>query len=433
MTGGMLTAGSGHRWENDLVAELGRPGSSMHVVRRCVDIADVLAVAGTGQVVVVVVASDLRRLDSEAVQRLRSSRVAVVGIHPATDHRAAVRLERIGVSTVVPDDSGAGAMISAAAIAVAELDDVSRSGAHPGAAADLRSALPAAGTPIPPAPVVSVAKWQRGRVVAVWGPAGAPGRTTVAAGIAAETAAVGLTTLLVDADVYGGVLASAFGLLDESPGLAGACRMAANGRLDLPELARLSWQINPALRLLTGIPRADRWPELRPSSIPLVFDVARTAAALTVVDCGFALEADEEITFDTVAPRRNGATLASLAHADLVLAVGSADPPGMERLVRGLVELAEMVPEAVPRVVLNRLRKSAAGRDEAAAALSRFAGLGVLAALPEDRPATDLAWRRGEPLLQVAPASPLRAALRELAAAVVPQGAFGRTAEGVAG
>ncbi len=428
MTGGVLTAGGGHGWENDLVAELGRPGSAMHVVRRCVDVADLLAVAGTGQVAVVVVAADLRRLDSEAVQRLRSARVAVVGVHPAADHRAAGRLERIGVSTAVPDDVGAGTMITAAIAAIAELGD---RGPRASGAADLRTALPDPGRP--PTAVAAAVEPHRGRVIAVWGPAGAPGRTTVAAGIAAETAAVGLPTLLIDADVYGGVLASAFGLLDESPGLAGACRMAANGRLDLAELARLSWQINPALRLLTGIPRADRWPELRPSSIPLVFDVARSAATVTVVDCGFALEADEEITFDTVAPRRNGATLAALGHADLVLAVGSADPPGMERLVRGLVELSEMVPDAVPRVVLNRLRKSAAGRDEAAAALSRFAGLGVLAAVPEDRAATDLAWRRGEPLLQVAPASPVRTALRELAAAVVPQGAFGQIPVAAAG
>ena len=83
-------------------------------------------------------------------------------------------------------------------------------------------------------------------------------------------------------------------------------------------------------------------------------------APVTIVDCGFCLEADEEITFDTVAPRRNGATLAILADADLVLAVGSADPSGMERLVRGLAELGEMVPEANPSVVLNRSRRSAA-------------------------------------------------------------------------
>ena len=69
-------------------------------------------------------------------------------------------------------------------------------------------------------------------VVAVWGPTGAPGRTTVAVGLADEAARLGISTLLVDADVYGGVVAQVLGLLDESPGLAGAARLAATGSLD---------------------------------------------------------------------------------------------------------------------------------------------------------------------------------------------------------
>ena len=56
-----------------------------------------------------------------------------------------------------------------------------------------------------------------------------------------------------------------------------------------------------------------------------MLDVARSFAELTVVDLGFCLEADEELSFDTAAPRRNGATLAVLENADLVVAVGSAD------------------------------------------------------------------------------------------------------------
>ena len=167
--------------------------------------------------------------------------------------------------------------------------------------------------------------------------------------LAVETAQLGLPTLLIDADVYGGVAASAFGLLDESPGLAGACRLAANGRLDLGSLTSLCWSLGDDLRLLTGIARADRWPEVRPSAIPGVLGVAREMAPLTVVDCGFAIEADEEISFDTMAPRRNGATLAVLAEADVVLAVGSCDPAGLERLIRGLAELADARAGGQPR------------------------------------------------------------------------------------
>ncbi len=129
----------------------------------------------------------------------------------------------------------------------------------------------------------------------------------------------------------------------------------------------------------------------------------------------------EEITFDTVAPRRNGATLAVLADADLVLAVGSADPSGMERLVRGLAELAEMVPEASPSVVLNRSRRTSATADESAAALARFTGFAVTATLPEDRAAMDKCWQLGVPLAHASPGSGLRKAVAALGASLVPR------------
>ncbi len=141
-------------------------------------------------------------------------------------------------------------------------------------------------------------------------PTGAPGRSTVALGLADAIAGTGRATLLIDADVYGGVLSNALGVLDESAGLAGACRAAADGRLDAVALDALCWAISPTLRLLSGISRADRWPELRPSSLPSVLAAARSLVPVTVVDCGFAIEADEELSFDTLAPRRNGATLA---------------------------------------------------------------------------------------------------------------------------
>jgi MinD-like ATPase involved in chromosome partitioning or flagellar assembly len=449
---GVLTAGSGHPWESELVAAMSHPGSRLRVVRRCVDIADVVSVAATGQVAVAIVAADLRRLDAELVQELRASRVAVVAVHPSGDQRAMTRLERIGIAVRVPDDAGADAIVAAVGDAVAELassmsgrpyppppgwsgatasgpvgapGDLGRLGdavrrVDPRWPADPGSALPGpqgprAGDP----PLAADQPGRPGQVVAVWGPTGGPGRTTISAGLATEAALAGVRTLLIDADVYGGVLNSAFGLLDESPGLAGACRMAANGRLGPAELAALSWQIGERLTLLTGIPRADRWPELRPSSVPLVLRVARQSAAMVVVDCGFSLESDEEISFDTLAPRRNGATLAVLTEADVVLAIGAADPPGMERLVRALLELAEAVPDAIPRVVMNRVRKSAAGKDDVTAALRRFAGLPVTAMLPEDRSATDLAWKRGVPLAEAAPGSPMRMALRDLAAQLV--------------
>ena len=65
-----------------------------------------------------------------------------------------------------------------------------------------------------------------GRVIVVWGPAGSPGRTTIAIGIAAEIAAAGYSVAIADVDTYSGSVAPALGLLDESPGFAAACRLA---------------------------------------------------------------------------------------------------------------------------------------------------------------------------------------------------------------
>lgn len=110
MSTGILTAGSGQPWENELVAALGKPGASLAVIRRCVDVAELLSVAGTGQAAVVLIAADLRRLSSDAIQRLTSAGVAVVGVYLAADQRAKLRLERMGVPAVVADDAGAEAL-----------------------------------------------------------------------------------------------------------------------------------------------------------------------------------------------------------------------------------------------------------------------------------------------------------------------------------
>ena len=262
----------------------------------------------------------------------------------------------------------------------------------------------------PPCPA---AEPGRGRVVAVWGPAGAPGRTTVAIGVADEAARLGVSTLLVDADPYGGTVAPALGLLDETAGLALASRDAAAGRLDPVRLAQRSRQLRPRLRVLTGLPRADRWRELRAAGLGSVLDESRRLCALTVVDCGFCVEQDEEQT----GPRRNGATLAALAAADVVLCVGAAGPIGLHRLVRGLDELREALPGVAPRIVANRVTGAAAARD-IAAALQRWGDVGASAHLPADPAALDAATLAGATLAEVAPASPLRRSLGDLAATV---------------
>ena len=223
----------------------------------------------------------------------------------------------------------------------------------------------------------------------------------------------GHEALLVDADCYGGAVAQHLGLLDEAPGIAAACRAANLGQLDTAAAVRLARTVAPHLRVLTGLNRADRWPELRPRALEQVLAVGRRLAELVVVDCGFCLEEDEELSYDTSAPRRNGSTLAALAAADVVVAVGSADPVGMTRLVRGLAELREHG-SASPWVVVNRVVRRA-DRDSVAELLDRHCGMTAAAYVPDDPKALRTALAAGRTLPEVAPRSAAREALRPLA------------------
>ena len=410
MTVPVLTAVTDPRWEADIVASLARD-DGVRVVRRCVDLADLLAAAAAGLARAVLLSADLRRLDRDALTRLAVAGVAVVGLVVPGDEQAERRLRQLGVQHVLPADAPAEEVSAALVAAVSSADLVGHDYADP------RAALP---MPVDAAAELDAPVPGTGRVIAVWGPTGAPGRTGVAVGIAAELAALGHSTLLVDADVYGGVVAQLLGLLDEAPGVAAACRLANNGTLDLAALSELAVRVRPGLRVLTGIARAERWPELRPSALEAVIGLARSLAPYVVIDCGFALERDEELSYDTVAPRRNGATLAVLDAADTVVAVASGDPVGLQRYVRALGELADALPGRAPITVVNRVRSAAVGggdpEAEIAAALSRYAGVTDVRFVPMDVDAFDVAVASGRTLAEVAPASPARLALQAVAA-----------------
>jgi MinD-like ATPase involved in chromosome partitioning or flagellar assembly len=370
----------------------------VHVVRRCVDVADLISVAASHQADAALVSLALPGLDADVVSRLSELEVAVVGLSEAGTDGDGVTLLRLGVDTVTSRD---------------ELPDL------PAVVAGVRRPATAESLPTTGAAPVDVGL-RRGRLIAVWGPAGSPGRSTVAIGLATESARLGLAALLVDADVYGGTTAQLLGLLDESSGLLAATRAANVGGLTVDTLARHAREVGRGLRVLTGLPRADRWPELRPVLLRSVLDNSRALADLTVVDCGFSLERDEEIVYDTAAPRRNGATLEALERAERVVVVGSADPVGIGRLIRGLDELRTVLPGVAPSVLVNRSRPTLGwGGDDIADMIARASGIEVAAVLPEDPASCDRALVQGRGVTECAPDSPLARALHRVAADLV--------------
>jgi len=261
---------------------------------------------------------------------------------------------------------------------------------------------------------------ERGRVIAVWGPAGSPGRTTLAINIAAEIASGGYSVALADVDTHSGSVAPALGLLDEAPGFAAACRLAGADGLTRSELERIGQRYlssHGSFWVLTGIGRPSRWPELSAERVVATVRQCRSWVDYTVLDTGFSLENDEEISSDLFAPRRNAATISALREADQVIAVGSADPVGLSRFLRAHVDLVEIVEADRITVAMNKIRASAIGLNPAgqvAQTLQRFGGISSAALLPHDQPALDAAILGGKTLLDVAARSPTRAAIGQL-------------------
>ncbi|WP_164198851.1 AAA family ATPase [[Micrococcus luteus] ATCC 49442] len=405
----------------DVVGGLERLHGPVTVVRRCAELTELLAACQSGLARAAVVADGSEGLTASLVDRLGAVGVAIIAL---TDNaEEAARLRGIGVASALTGVESA-ALAGRIAEAVSQLTG-QPAGATRGATSG--SALGDTGAALRPLAAESAgvpAASGAGRIIAVWGPAGSPGRTFVAANIAGELAAEGKSVLLVDADSYGASIAAVLGLLDESAGIAQACRLADQGLLGAEALLKVASPVATKLgtfRVLTGITRADRWTELRAAALSLVLERAKEIADVVVVDTGFCLEADEELSFDTVAPRRNAATLRSLELADTVFAVGAADPVGVPRLVRGLAELELAVPHVSPIVVLNKVRASAVGRSperQLKDAWERYGPSPRLSAfLPADSSAADAALLGGSLLLETAPVSKLRRAIADLVCA----------------
>ncbi len=281
----------------------------------------------------------------------------------------------------------------------------------------LPAALRAPDRPASPMPSSPPLVAGGGRVWAVWGAAGSPGRTTVACGLAAELSRRGHPTLLVDVDPYGGTVAHQLGILDEVSGLLSAARVEAAGRL--PELvATVQRAVDSRLTVVTGLPRADRWREVRGDTVEHLVSLGRERGDV-VLDTGFCLE--EDPTHDYGRAARNELTLTALDVADEIVVVGSADPVGLARLARGLVDLRSIVESTPVRVVVNRMRPSLGWSErEVTAMISGFLRPASVHFVPDDQAAADRALVAGRTLVESGD-SALARALGQVADALRPR------------
>jgi MinD-like ATPase involved in chromosome partitioning or flagellar assembly len=388
----VLVVGSGAAWESPLLT-LVAERRDLVLLKRCVDVDDLLACASAGQADAAVVALDAPGLDRAAVDLLHRYQLRVVAVAgPGSPEAAQTRASRIGVDGLAAADD------LARVVDLVEHDDE-----------ELRVT--------PEEDPADAASTGSGRVVVVWGAAGAPGRTTVATGVASVLAARGLRTTLVDADPYGGAVAQHLGVLDEVSGLLSAARLSADGSLDRG-FAGISRALGDHLSVVTGLPRPDRWLEVRPGVLEHLLEVA-VRRGHVVVDTGFSLEDDP--AGDLMSrPGRNQLTLAALEAADEIVVVGSADPVGLSRLARGLVDLRDRVPGVPVRVVVNRMRVGLGWTErDIVGMVEGFARLAGVHFVPDDRATADRALVSGSCVTDQAE-SALAAAVAEVASALVP-------------
>jgi MinD-like ATPase involved in chromosome partitioning or flagellar assembly len=224
--------------------------------------------------------------------------------------------------------------------------------------------------------------------------------------------------VLADVDTYSASIAPRLGMLDEAPGFAAACRLAGSDSLNRSELERIAQRYNSpkgAFWVLTGLGRPSRWPELSTERVTRTIDALRHWVDYVVLDTGFNLESDEELSSDLLAPRRNAATVTALRLSDHVVACGLADPIGMARFLRSWVDLAEIATGGTVSVVINQVRASALGlnpRGQILRTLKLLGNIETAVLVPHDQAALDTAVLTGHTLRDEAPKSPARVSIR---------------------
>jgi MinD-like ATPase involved in chromosome partitioning or flagellar assembly len=407
----VLLATSGGPGEAALVAELERPGSGIRVLRRCLDVSDLLGCAATMGGLAALVDARLPRLDRDAVSRLRRAGLVVVVVADA-EHR--VRASALGADLVV-DGREPAELASALRPLVGEPGTP-----DPGLVGEPPTEHPAPRSGSGGAEPSAVAG--PARLIVVWGPTGAPGRSTLALTVADELARRGVRVVLADADTTGPALAQRLALLGDDPALPALVRLAGSGQLTAEAVMDRLVALPGGLRVLTGLARPDRWTDLRQSALTATWQEVVGLADAVVVDVGAGLERDDEVLLDPGLPSRYAATFATLAAADDVVVVGRPDPVGLARLLRGWDQVVDVAPSARHHVVVNRVRRGVtgpAGGDALRRLVRDHCGQPAWL-VPDDQRSVDTAELAGTTLAAAAPRSSARRALIELAVHLAP-------------
>ena len=260
--------------------------------------------------------------------------------------------------------------------------------------------------------------------VCVWGPAGSPGKSTIAINLACELSMAGRSTLLIDLDTYSPSVGAMLGCDTFSPGLAAATRLAGQDRLDAEQIRRLAidYKVGKAsFAALCGLTNPARWPEVSREKTEYLIRVAEANFEVVIIDVASSLEPSVRQVGGVV--DRNSAARTALAVSTQTLSVISADPIGVKRYIDSFEDLRSLV--KTETLVANRLRASVLGngaRDQISATLIERCGQDVDWFIPDDAESLDRATLEIMPLALTKRNSNARQAIAKLARGVFALG-----------
>lgn len=368
--------GDAHQ-EPDVAAALTRE-PTWELVLRCVDRVETLAALRGASIDVALAVGPVPWFDYQCIQEARSRGTRVLGL--AQDPVQVEGLEVAGFE-VIPSGT---------------------------TVADLPELL---ARKEPSAPGRSEEDGHEGRLIAIWGAKGAPGRTTVAIELASALASCEPSTLLLDADLYGGDVAQILGASGELPGLVALARQGAKGELEADLWSETLGRVEPKGPVVVpGLLRAELWEEVSSFGWSAVLDAAPRCFRFTLVDIGFCLEPCRS------GSGRNEVARATIGASDDVVAVVRADPVGVKSFLWSVNDARDLDLGERASVVLNRVRPGEV--KELRLLLKRHLGKLPIAEIPERPDLFARALWQGRPASSVDPHSDVSAQIRDLAAAI---------------
>ena len=361
----VVTCSLGEPWESALVSMANHPAAAMRIAARCSGPGEALGVALREQATVVVGDPVRGWWDRDVIEHFVSAGIVV----------AIIGVDAPPGAISLPDSHPEALVQALRAI-------------HAPVLVDCDEALPQ--MPL-----------QKGRIVAVWGGHGSPGRTTISTHLAASAQQSGLRTLLIDADTWAPSVAQHLGL-NEGPGLVQSARAVSRGDSGLSHVL----QCPRGVSVLVGMARPELWTEIHESSFTALIDEAASEYDLVVIDVAAPIEEDEELSFDQAPYRRNLVTRSTLAMADTVFQVAGGSPVALRRAISAARSLALEIPGARANleVVLNGTPRSRTRMREIESALTQHLEQAPIAAIPIE-PLCESALWEGQLVSDVAPRS----------------------------